>query len=142
MSDKKCYASAIVVVILVILIFDAIWLGVINKKSWNEQVRDIQGTDLKARPLGAVTAYALLVTAVIVLGVSRVNKENLVRDSLVIGAVIGLCIYGVFDGTVYALFKNYKLSTAIVDILWGTFLMAVATLAGAWAANHWKWFVK
>lgn len=141
MADK-CYLSAIVVASIVILIMDAIWLGVINSKSWNNQVRDIQGSNMKIRPLGAVVAYILLITSVIIFGVYRINNNNLVQDSLITGLLLGLIIYGVFDGTVYAIFKNYKLSIAISDILWGMFLLSIATLAATWAAHHWKWITK
>jgi len=139
MSEKD-YISATIVVILIITILDGLWLGVFNKNTWNKQVRNIQGSPLKARVESAIAAYIIMVIAVMVLGVSRIEKKNLVKDSLLIGATLGFCIYGIFNTTNYAIFKDYKFSVGITDLVWGTFLMSVATLGGAWTANHWKWF--
>ena len=139
MTDRKCYLSATIVASAVILLMDYIWLGLINGKTWNKQVRDIQGSNMKVRPLGAVVAYTLMIASILTFGVAKIGKKNLVRDSLITGALLGLFIYGVFDGTTYAIFKDYKMSIAISDILWGMFLMAIATLAATWAAHHWIW---
>lgn len=139
-KESRHYISATIVVILVILLLDGVWLGVINKKSWNKQVKEIQGSQINVRPLGAITAYALLVVAIVGLVVPRISKRNMVRDSLLMGGLLGLCIYGVYDGTNYAILKDYKLSTAVVDMLWGVIITAVATLAGTWASYNLKWF--
>ena len=40
---------------------------------------------------------------------------------------LGIVIYGVFDTTNYALFKNWSLITTIIDTLWGGLLFASTT---------------
>ena len=37
-------------------------------------------------------------------------------------------MYGVFNGTNYAIFKKYKLSMAISDTIWGCFLCTVSII--------------
>jgi uncharacterized membrane protein len=52
----------------------------------------------------------------------NITKENALNDSLKYGGLFGLVIYGIFDFTNLALFKNYELSTAIFDVIWGSLL--------------------
>ena len=33
--------------------------------------------------------------------------------------ILGICIYGVFDFTNYAIFKKYNMLIGLVDMLWG-----------------------
>ena len=41
--------------------------------------------------------------------------------------ILGAVIYGVYEGTSYALLKNWKISTVIVDTLWGGVLFGLTT---------------
>ena len=41
--------------------------------------------------------------------------------------ILGLCIYGVFDFTNYAIFKNYNMFIGALDMLWGGILYYVVT---------------
>ena len=42
-------------------------------------------------------------------------------------AILGFLVYGVYDGTSYAIIKNWTFNTFIIDILWGTTLFFVST---------------
>ena len=124
---------SIVAAIIIILLLDGIWLGLISKKDWNSQILSIQGKPMKIRVGGAIVAYVLLVVAVIVFGVLKVRKSSKpYRDSLIYGSLLGLCIYGVYDGTVYAILEDYTLWTAAKDVLWGVFLLSVTTLVATY----------
>ena len=41
--------------------------------------------------------------------------------------LLGLCVYGVYDTTTYAVLKKYSLKVAIMDTLWGGTLFAIVT---------------
>lgn len=41
--------------------------------------------------------------------------------------LLGLVIYGVYETTTYALLKNWKLQTVIIDTLWGGTLFYFTT---------------
>lgn len=51
-------------------------------------------------------------------------------QSALMGSVLGLAMYGVFDGTNYAIFKDYQLSVAIQDVLYGVFVTTIASISG------------
>ena len=42
--------------------------------------------------------------------------------------ILGFCIYGIFDYTNLAIFKNYKLKTALQDQIWGSILFTLVTI--------------
>jgi uncharacterized membrane protein len=50
-----------------------------------------------------------------------------VWTSMFKGALFGLIVYGVYNGTNYATFTDYPLSTAAIDTLWGTFASALVS---------------
>ena len=41
--------------------------------------------------------------------------------------VLGLVIYGVYETTNYAIFKNWTLSTVLLDTAWGAILLGLTT---------------
>ena len=41
--------------------------------------------------------------------------------------ILGFCVYGIYEFTNIAIFKNYKWIAAIVDTLWGGILFYTAT---------------
>jgi uncharacterized membrane protein len=130
--DKKSYVSSFIGVVLVLLVFDYIWLSIVQKDSWNIQVQLIQNSPLKFKTNPAILTYLVMVIVILALSVSRTKKETLLKDSVIWGGLIGLAMYGVFNGTNYAIFKNYQLNTAIKDTLWGIFLCIVATYIGGY----------
>ncbi len=58
----------------------------------------------------------------------NMTKETYVRDSLVKGFIYGFILYGVFDFTNLAIFKEFNLKTAVIDMAWGGALTASALL--------------
>jgi uncharacterized membrane protein len=40
---------------------------------------------------------------------------------------LGILIYGVYESTTYAILKQWKLKTLIIDTLWGGILFALTT---------------
>jgi len=84
-------------------------------------VRKIQGSDLKMNIGGAVGAYMLMVFAL--------YKFILVeRRSPSDAFLLGVCIYGVFDFTNYAIFTDYEMMyTGVMDMIWGGILYYIVT---------------
>ena len=75
---------------------------------------------MKVNIYGAIIAYLFLIVAISYFII--LPKKGIV-DAMILGAVI----YGVYEGTSYALLKNWKISTVIVDTLWGGVLFGLTT---------------
>lgn len=119
----KVYVQGFGLSLLMFLMADAIWLGLIQRGKWNEQVKLIQGSDMKMRMVGAVFAYLVMAICMSGLVVSRARGSFF--KGAINGFLLGLAMYGVFNGVNYAIFMNYRLETARLDLLWGLGLCTV-----------------
>ena len=68
----------------------------------------------------------------------RVEPANHGRDRTIgLGAFFGLAAYATYDLTSLALIRDFPVTIAVVDMLWGMALTAVASSAGYWAVATW-----
>ena len=70
--------------------------------------------------------YAAILVYLIICSAIGVQLPKSYSEALVYGILVGLCIYGVFNLTSYAIFDNWSLSTAIIDTIAGTINCAIA----------------
>lgn len=137
MIMRLCFASALLTVLVIFAIMDGIWLGLLQKGAYQKQFEEIQGSPLQVKIGGAVWSYLAMTAIILIFIVPRVSSENLVKEALLYGALLGFFVYSIYNGTNYATLNNYHLSTAIKDTLWGTILFAIAALGATYAAHNW-----
>ena len=101
------------------LVLDGIYLT-LNKSLFENQVKAVQNTSLEFNVLGAVLCYPLLVGG---LYYFIIREKKSVFDAF----LLGLVIYGFYETTNLAILANWRLSTVVLDTLWGAFLMAAVT---------------
>ena len=106
-------------ILLILVALDSIYIY-FTKSIFGQLIAKIQRTALDVRVLGAVIVYLLLA-----IGLYLFILEP--RRPLWYAAILGLVIYGVFDFTNYAILKNYDLSVALMDTVWGATLMTLTT---------------
>jgi uncharacterized membrane protein len=102
--------------VLLLILIDLPWLLLIGETAQRLVFR-IQGSDLKLRYAPALVVYLALAYLV--------TKT----DSPMEAFKVGVAVYAVYDFTNYAMFKNYTLSFALMDSLWGGILMATTRYA-------------
>jgi uncharacterized membrane protein len=98
---------------------DFIYLNVI-KNYFNEQIKNVQGSEPKINFLGVAICYIFLIIG---LNYFIIKPRKSVNEAF----LFGLIIYGVYECTNYALFKNWSILTVIIDTLWGGILFAFTT---------------
>ncbi len=103
------------------LFIDIIYLSNIGGPMFDKMVTKIQKEDMKLNIYGAIGAYILMILAIYKFIIMD-------RKSPTDAFILGICIYGVFDFTNYAMFKNYNMMTGLLDILWGGILYFVVTI--------------
>jgi uncharacterized membrane protein len=113
------YIKYIFVVLYVII--DIIYITV-SAPFYSKTVQNIQGTPITMRP----SSYIALVLAYIILGLgwmfivaNSINKKTSYSKVIFIALVFALSVYGVFNTTLYVLFDNWDIITALRDTLWG-----------------------
>lgn len=124
---KLEYIKSAITVGILLIIFDYIWLKYIFIKPWKNMVTKIQISPFDTRIKYAVPVYLLIVLAIIVYVLPKINNKSIFKDSLVYGGLLGLIIYGVFDFTNMIFFEKYLLNLALIDMMWGTFLFTIVT---------------
>lgn len=104
---------------VIILLLDSIYLNT-TKSIFNKLVKKIQGENLEINMKGAIMSYTLIIFSLYYF-IIKENKKPL--DAF----LLGLSIYGIFDATNIAIFKNYDSYIAYVDTIWGGILYALTT---------------
>jgi uncharacterized membrane protein len=96
-------------------------------------ISKIQNSPLDPKVLPAFLAYLLMILGLVFIVFDSIKKdpsENILYLSFRYGWVFGLVVYGVYNATNYAIFKNYSIKMALIDTLWGSFVYFFATLSG------------
>ena len=118
-------------VLLVLAVGDALWL------SWfaPAMVRPMAGSIMldHVRWSGVAAFYIFYAGGILLfpLGLSRDWAS-----AFLYGALFGFVAYLTYDATNYATLKAWILPVAVMDVSWGTFLTALASLAGFWLARR------
>ena len=121
-----------------ILILDIIWLGFIASKFYTENLNPIvRLQEGKIAPVywAAAIVYVLLSIGIVYFVLPRLDSGSSLVATFLIGALMGLIIYGVYDMTNYSTLKDFPLRVAIADMAWGATVCGLATLATATVKN-------
>ena len=104
---------------IVLVSIDFIYLNLI-KDYFGKQIESVQQSKLTVNYLGAAICYIFLIAGI---NYFIIKPNRSVQDAF----LLGLVIYGVYETTNYALFKNWHILTVIIDTLWGGILFALTT---------------
>ena len=104
---------------IIFISLDFIYLQSI-KDYFQKQVQSVQGSAMQVNYLGAALCYVFLIAGI---NYFIIKPNRSVKDAF----LLGLVIYGVYETTNYALFKNWSIITVIIDTLWGGILFAITT---------------
>ena len=114
----------IMLFIFILLALDAVYLYSTRSIS-GDLIRRMQGAaKTPLRILSFVFTYACI-AALLYFFILR-DKRGPAEAFL-----LGFCVYGIYDGTNYAIFKNWPIQFAIMDTVWGGVLFATTT----WLTN-------
>jgi uncharacterized membrane protein len=105
-------------------ILDYTWLAHIAKSFYLEKLSpfvEIKDGSLVVNYYGAAIFYILALVATYIFAVKGATSS---MNALIMGAALGFFMYAFYDFTNYATLKNWPLSLTLLDIAWGTFLMA------------------
>ena len=124
-----------IVATIVLLVLDILWVTLYMNKAYKKQVQDIQGTEMKGRVYLGAIAYVLMVVGLNLFVLPNIRKGYELIDSLKYGATFGLVVYGIYDMTAGAVFKEWDLKLATVDIIWGSFVFFISAYVGTKLGN-------
>lgn len=114
---------------------DALWLGVIVKSFYKEQL----GTLLRAQPdwFMAACAYIFMVAGFVWFVFPQVQMTRSVLQAMQYGARFGVVLVGIYECTNYAMIAGWPFPLVIIDTIWGGVLYAVASTIIFYMRNVW-----
>jgi uncharacterized membrane protein len=116
--------ATVIISSLVILFIDGTYLSVFGQP-FIEQTAKIQNSSFKLNLHGAIFSYLFIIFAL--------NYFVLLKTGSLFDAfILGLVTYGIYDMTNLALFKQWDLSLAILDTIWGGTLFTLTTFLTYW----------
>jgi len=104
---------------VILLSLDFIYLN-LTKSVFQTQVFKIQHGVMNVKLIPAILCYFFLV-----IGLNYFILQS--HRTILEAFLLGFIIYGVFDSTNLAIFKNYEWNVAIMDTVWGGILFALTT---------------
>jgi len=105
------------IILSIILLFDIVYLT-LNKKLY-DTVFDRN----KLKIHFGLVAWIMMAFSLYYFVLS--NLEGSIKDKVLKGALLGLCIYSIYNFTNLAIFDFYHIKLAVIDTMWGTFLFGV-----------------
>jgi uncharacterized membrane protein len=117
----KLYAVALPV----FLVIDMIWLGVVARSFYQEQMGHLMRAQVNW--VAAIAFYLLFVAGIVVLAVWPALERQSLAHALILGALLGLVAYAAYDLTNLATLEGFPLKVALVDLAWGTVLCATVS---------------
>ena len=104
---------------IVFITVDSIYLNFMKKYFFN-QIQSVQNSEPKFNLLGALLCYLFLIIGI---NYFIIKPHKSVNEAF----LLGIIIYGVYESTNYAIFKNWSILTVFLDTLWGCLLFASTT---------------
>lgn len=126
----KSFLIAYGVAVVAFLLIDGIWLGVVAKSFYAEQLGGLLRTSLL--PIPAIGFYLAYTAGLVFLAVRPFDTNVSLASVALYGALVGFLAYGTYDMTNLATLKDWPVVMSVVDLLWGTILSAcVATISAS-----------
>ena len=120
------FVKAYFITLPVFLAIDMVWLTIISRKFYAQQLGYLMKTNVNFVAAGLF--YLLFVVGLVVFSVLPALEKNSWTQALFLGALLGLISYATYDLTNFATIKDWPLVVTVVDMVWGTILGASVSL--------------
>jgi uncharacterized membrane protein len=118
--------KALVLSVIFFLVLDALFIGAFMK-DWHSLLLRVQGEKMEVRMLSAFAVYVIMVLAWVYFVYRPFLVHKSVGEAVKTGAILGFCIYGVFELTNFAIIKKWDMKFVLMDTFWGAALYALVS---------------
>ena len=105
---------------MVFLVIDLIWLGLVSKDFYQQELGYIMSDS--PNWVVAFIFYVIFIFGLLFFVLNPALKSGSFKEALLKGLFFGLISYATYNLTNYATLKDWPLSLTIVDLIWGTTL--------------------
>lgn len=117
---------AYIIALVIFLMIDMVWLGLIAKNLYKEKLGFIISPDVKWT--AAIIFYMLYIVGILFFAVNPSLKDSSWLTALVNGAVFGAMCYATYDLTNMATIAKWPLVIVVIDIAWGMVLTGLVSV--------------
>ena len=126
-----------IVILVLFLVIDLPVILYFNKEMYQNQFKRINNGDIKSGPhvwMSGAIAYLLLALGIYFFIVKQELKEEKPNyfKILIRGLVLGLIIYGIYNGTNKATINEFGTKESIIDTIWGTLLSGLLSVSSVY----------
>ncbi len=132
MTFLKLYLVSLVVFFAI----DLVWLGIIAKNLYREQLGSLMSDEIRWGP--AILFYCLYIAGLVFFALMPVFNEGNWVLALLYGGFFGLVCYATYDLTNLATLKGWPIKIVVYDLLWGSIISGITCLTTFLIGNHWK----
>lgn len=121
------------IIVLVIVMLDVLWLGVVMKDFYRTHLGHLMGGSVVW--WAAVAFYLLFAAGLLYFAVIPALAAGSLMKAILLGAALGVVAYATYDLSNNATLKDWPVIVTVVDIAWGAVISGVAAAAGYLAAK-------
>ena len=133
------------IVAVVLMVLDVAWI-LMNLSGYSKAVIAVQKSPMRLRNEHAIIAYIIILFSIFYVAIpfttqniknldsnssdsvaNAANVANKLLKSFMYGGAVGFSIYGIYNFTSLAIYKDMDTSIGIMDTLWGTTLYTLTT---------------
>lgn len=116
---------------------DMIWLGVIAKNIYAEQIGMLlrkSGEGMDPIWWSAAVVYVFIALGILFFVLPRAQGHY--GMALFTGVMLGMVTYGIYDFTNYSILANWPLKITVIDFFWGMFLCGTCSVIATFIQNR------
>ena len=125
----KVFLVAYAAALLAFLVIDGIWLGVVARQFYANELGDLLMRNILALP--AAVFYLGYTAGFVYLAVRPGEPDISLLNVALTGALVGLMAYGTYDMTNLATVRDWPVLMSVVDMIWGAVLSGAVALTAA-----------
>jgi uncharacterized membrane protein len=123
------------IALLLFLAADAVWLGVIAKDLYRQQIGHLMAAQVRWE--AAVIFYLLFLAGLMIFAIVPGLEAGSVWTATWKGALLGLLCYATYDLTNLATLQGWPTRLVWIDLAWGTALSAFVSGVTTLVASRW-----
>jgi len=118
------------------MVLDVAWI-LMNLSGYSKTILEVQKSPVRLRNEHAIITYIIILFSIFYVAIpfttqniknlDSISVENKLLKSFMYGGAVGFSIYGIYNFTSLAIYKDMDSSIGIIDTLWGTTLYTLTT---------------
>lgn len=127
------------IISIVIIFLDIAWIS-LNLTKYSKEVLKVQKAAMSLRYEHAIIAYIIILFSILYIAIpftqqsikinngnKDINIENKLLYAFMYGGALGFSVFGIYNFTSLAIYKDLNVTIAITDTIWGTTLYTLST---------------